>query len=403
MPIFSEIGTLKCVLLHEPVHTLSKLTPDNCQALLFDDVLWVERAVEEHRKFAEVLRQHGAEVLLVSDLLETILTNDQARRWLLAERLARTYYHSAFRDDLFAFLYAQPSNMLVQYLTGGLTRQAFASDSDSLVAQLLDAHDFILPPLPNHLFTRDTSCWIGHGITINAMRFPARTAEALNISAIYRFHPIFQQIKPPIWYDDSEDRLPLPSLEGGDVMVLNEQTVIIGLSQRTSAQAVEVLAKQLFKGSHFNQVIAVDIPKKRAAMHLDTLLTMVDHATFCTAIPLSQLRAWSIEKTNGQGRFQVTALPSLEQALQNALSAGQVDCITLPGDFFAQQRAQWNDASNVLAVSPCKVIAYQRNVEINQALRAHGIDVIEIDGAELGRGRGGARCMSCPIDRETIA
>lgn len=398
MAIYSEIKPLKSVLLHDPSITLKRLTPDNCKSLLFDDVLWIDRAVEEHHYFAQVLKEHGAEVLLVGELLEQTLEIDHARRWLLEEFVTRHYFESSFADELTSFLYGQTSHKLMTYITGGLTRHEFNIGSKSLVGQILQENEFILPPLPNHLFTRDTSCWIGDGVTLNPMHYSARHNETTNISAIYQFHPWFTKRDFKVWYDDTESHLPLPSLEGGDVLVLNEKTLLIGHSQRTTPEAIEILAKRLFSASTFEKVIVVDIPKKRAAMHLDTMLTMIDEDCFCTALP-EHLPAWVV-RPNDSDDIEVTPTHDPFESIAEALGIQKVRLVSLTGDYFSQQREQWNDASNLLAISPGTVIAYDRNTEANKALRNAGVHVIEIKGSELGRGRGGARCMSCPIDRE---
>ncbi|MCP4473053.1 MAG: arginine deiminase [Gammaproteobacteria bacterium] len=403
MRIHSEIHPLKKVIVHRPDLSLKHLTPENCQTFLFDDVLWAEKANEEHRVFTDALKACGVEVYLLHDLMSETLNHPAAKDWLLASTLQSLNYPQNMTTALQDYLAQHSHRLLTNCLLGGLSLDEV---NDATLKKQMTPHIhhemFVLPPLPNHLFTRDTSCWIGNGVSINPMHFAVRQRETLNMAAIYKFHPLFQSEPFHIWYDGSVPNQNMPSLEGGDVLVLNQDCVLIGLSQRTSLEAITLLAKALFSKQAVKQIIVVDIPKKRSSMHLDTIMTMIDHATFCLAFPPEQyqFRTWLIKPGADEESLQITQLPEFFPAVAKTLGESQLKFITPPGDRFTTAREQWNDASNLLAIAPGKVVAYDRNGAMNQQLRAAGIELIEIPGSELSRGRGGSRCMSCPIERE---
>ncbi len=401
MKINSEIAPLKRVILHRPDLSLRHLTPNNCESLLFDDVLWLEKANEEHRFFTEILKSHGVKVYLLHDLMSETLSQPTAREWLLTRLLQQLPYDHEPQRVLYDFLNQLDDRTLTTYLLGGLALTDI--DDQSLKAYLttFQSHsEFILSPLPNHLFTRDTSCWIANGVSINPMHFSARRRETINMAAIYKFHPLFTDSSFHIWYDGSDDAVELPSIEGGDVLVINAKTIIIGLSQRTTLQAVMLLAKALFKGSEIKKVIAVDIPKTRASIHLDTVMTMAAEATFCLALPHNKFHSWSITPAEQEDALFINQDNDFLQTVAAALGEKSLQLITPCSDKFTREREQWNDASNLLAIAPGKVVVYDRNTAMNARLRQAGLELIEIPGSELSRGRGGARCMSCPIERE---
>ncbi|WP_298770014.1 arginine deiminase [uncultured Shewanella sp.] len=405
--VFSEISPLKKVILHRPNLSLRYLTPSNCQSLLFDDVLWVDKANEEHRAFSLSLTKEGVEVFLLHDLMAETLLINHAKEWLLAKIFNAISLPPSMTQLVLEYLTHLDIKKLSMYLLGGLTLHDLSDPT--LKKQLQpyfyqhndkDINHFILAPLPNHLFTRDTSCWIGNGLSINPMHYPARQRETYNMAAIYKFHPMFKNSEFDIWYDGSNEKDNLPSIEGGDVLVISNKCLLIGLSQRTSLQAISLLAKKLLSIEKFEKIIAVDIPKQRASMHLDTLFTMVNYNTFCSALPSEAFRAWSIALGDSKDALIINQEKDFFTYLARSLGEKKLHIIPLAGDIFTQQREQWNDASNVLTIAPGKILAYEQNTEMNKKLLSLGLDVIEIAGSELGRGRGGARCMSCPIERE---
>lgn len=402
MRINSEIGRLRKVIVHEAKLALERLTPQNCREYLFDDVLWVEKADEEHSFFQSVLREHGVEVFLLGDLLTETMGNPEARKWLLERAIKRLHYESVLSKELYSYLSELDAKTLAGYLLGGLTWGDMNIKPVGLADSILTATDFVIPPLPNHLFTRDTSCWIGQGVSINPMHWPVRRGETLNFAAIYKYHPLFKKADFEIWYDGSENQGELPSIEGGDVLVISEDCVAIGLSERTMPEAVEFLARKLFASGQKDKILAIEIPKDRASMHLDTVMTMVDHDTFCAAFPCDTIRSWLVTPGDKEKELVITENEDVFKTLAAILGEKKLKIITPGGDVFTEQREQWTDASNLLAISPGLVIGYDRNTETNAKLRNQGIELIEIPGSELGRGRGGPRCMSCPIERDPL-
>ncbi len=396
---FSEIGKLNKVLLHRPGLELEALTPATMERLLFDDIPYLKVAQEEHDRFAEILRENGVEtVYYVEETAKTL--QDKARReQFIKEFLDLSEIKAVgLRENITAFLMGLTPEAMVAKLIAGIRKdEVSAGKVTGLMDLVVDEYPFVSDPMPNLYFTRDPGACVGNGVNIHHMHTPARKREALLLKYMYMYNRDFALESDKQWYDVDGDY----SIEGGDVLVLSKDVVAVGLSARTTAAGIENFARNLLPNSEFKKVLAFDIPKSRAFMHLDTVFTMIDYDKF-TIHPEIEGPLGVYEITLGAGgALKFDAMKDeLHHILAKELKLPAVDLIRCGGgDLLAAQREQWNDGSNTLCIAPGTVITYERNYVSNDVMDKKGIKVLEMPSAELSRGRGGPRCMSCPVHR----
>ncbi|WP_127128214.1 arginine deiminase [Georgenia sp. SYP-B2076] len=400
----SEVGQLHQVILHRPGPELQRLTPQNMDHLLFDDLLWVRRAQEEHDQFSAVLADAGVEVLLLADLLRETLAVPEAKHHILDRTFDERSHGRGAAPALHAMAAAMDDADLATALIGGLTKREVLEripEPRSVVMHGLGLDDLVLSPLPNHLFTRDTSSWVYDGVALSAMRRQARVRESVHYDAIYSWHPRFAGATFQRW--SAAPALGAPAVEGGDVLVLGDGAVLVGMGERTTPQAVERLAARLFAGGTADRVVALTMPKARQFMHLDTVMTMVDAHSFIKYAGLGMLPSYTITPGAAPGELRMRAEePDLMHAVIAEAMGVDVRFLTPEQDAHTAAREQWDDGCNALALAPGVVVTYDRNATANAYLRQMGVEVLAVPGGELGRGRGGPHCMSCPTIREGI-